>query len=78
MLKKFDNEENLKMNVHLVDGSQFLECDMAVAAETAGVCKFWIGEVMMIVPWEEIKRVEIYEAGNNPPIISQKKRKASS
>lgn len=78
MLKKFDNEENLQMNVHLVDGSQYLECDMAVAAETAGVCKFWVGEVMMIVPWEEIKRVEIYETGNPPKLSPPKKRKPTT
>ena len=61
MLRKFDNEENLQMDVYLRDGSKYLNCDMTTSAETVGVCKFWKDEVFMIVPWEEIKRVEIYQ-----------------
>lgn len=72
MLKKFNNEENLLMDVYLKDGGKYLKCDMTTSAETNGVCKFWNGDVFMIVPWDEIKRVEIYEEDSK---AKTKKRK---
>ena len=62
MLKKFENEENLQMNVYLKNGKRHMNCDMAVANETVGVCKFWIDEKMVIIPWDEISKVEIFDA----------------
>lgn len=61
MIRKFKNEENLQMNVFLKNKKKYLNCDMTTAGETVGVCKFWFEDTLMIIPWSEISRVEIFE-----------------
>jgi hypothetical protein len=71
MLKNFANEDTLQMDVFLKSGGKYLGCDMSTSAETVGVCKFWKDDVFIIIPWDEIKRVEVYQESD----ASKRKKK---
>ena len=74
MIKNFEQDAPLLMNVFLKDGTEYLNCDLSVAAETSGVCKFWRGDIMTIVPWDEIKRVDIFDNGSKLKLVGAKKK----
>lgn len=71
MIKNFENEASLQMNVILKDGTEYMNCDLSVAADTIGVCKFWRGNIMTIVPWDEIKRVDIFDTNAKLKLVGK-------
>jgi hypothetical protein len=75
MNKNFENDTSLQMNVFLKDGTEYINCDLSVASETAGVCKFWRANIMTIIPWDEIKRVDIFDTSAKLKLVGKKNRR---
>ncbi len=75
MNRNFENDTSLQMNVFLKDGTEYMNCDLSVASETVGVCKFWRGSIMTIIPWDEIKRVDIFDTSAKLKLVGKKRRR---
>lgn len=53
---------SLKTNVYLVNGSMYLNCDLAEEPYgIPGAYGFWKGEALIVIPFDNIERIETFD-----------------
>jgi hypothetical protein len=65
-VKKLANSDDLKMNVVMKDGREFLGCDVAPKpqGEAERVVAFWNDGAIRMVPLQDVLHVDFYDGSS--------------